>query len=328
MRELAASLGVSTATVSRALSDDVGRLSPAAKARREKIRAYAEQLGYRPAYAVKAFHRGATGLIGFLVPGEQPITQGVYGPALTGIISALRRRQMVVALQPIGEEPTDDSAFLDRKFDGMIVPNVLDRALERAIKRAQVPAVLLNVKPTTTLPAVYPDERAGAQMLTRYLLSNRHRSILYATTEHQRQFSWTDRQAGYEDAMKASGQRAEVLVHEPGHVGRVIERVRSAGHTAIIFHGESNAVLALGVLRRAGLRCPEDVSVATFNDTAIATLADPPLTCIHVPFVRLGGEAVELLMRELEKGDPRRDVRDRSIVVPTELVVRGSTRPL
>jgi DNA-binding LacI/PurR family transcriptional regulator len=74
-----------------------------------------------------------------------------------------------------------------------------------------------------------------------------------------------------------------------------------------------------------GLRVPEDVSVAGFDDTPKASLADPPLTTIHQNLALLGQSAVDLAMLAIDGDDPR-DIRP--VTCPVELVVRNSTGPV
>jgi LacI family transcriptional regulator len=84
--------------------------------------------------------------------------------------------------------------------------------------------------------------------------------------------------------------------------------------------------MALGcidALREAGLDCPRDVSVVGFNDMDWSERFSPPLTTVRVPHHRLGVEAAGLLLERL--ADPAAAVRH--IVLPVELVVRGSTAP-
>jgi DNA-binding LacI/PurR family transcriptional regulator len=84
------------------------------------------------------------------------------------------------------------------------------------------------------------------------------------------------------------------------------------------------AVGLLRAFRRAGVRVPEDISIAGFDDIAIARHLDPPLTTARVDARRLGAEAVRLL---LEKERPAMDAYGSRPIIETELVVRASSTP-
>jgi DNA-binding LacI/PurR family transcriptional regulator len=80
------------------------------------------------------------------------------------------------------------------------------------------------------------------------------------------------------------------------------------------------ALAALRVLRENGLRVPEDVALAGFDDIPAAAAADPPLTTVRQPIRRLGEVATQTLLEMIDDpdGPPRR------VILPTELVVRAS----
>jgi LacI family transcriptional regulator len=84
--------------------------------------------------------------------------------------------------------------------------------------------------------------------------------------------------------------------------------------------------MALGcidVMREAGLECPRDVSVVGFNDMHWSDRFVPPLTTVRLPHYKLGFEAAGMLLERLAAPD----APAREMILPTELVVRGSTAP-
>ena len=90
----------------------------------------------------------------------------------------------------------------------------------------------------------------------------------------------------------------------------------------------SNNMTVIGVmkaLRHLGLRCPEDVSLAAIDDFPWADAFEPRLTTVAQPVDRFGDEAVRLLLERLEGGA---EGPGRRIVLPGELQIRGSCRPL
>ena len=92
--------------------------------------------------------------------------------------------------------------------------------------------------------------------------------------------------------------------------------------TAIFAANDAMAIGALSALREDGLRVPEDVAVAGFDDIPIARYVSPPLSSVHVPIAQLGEQAMDLLLgaiRTPENGGARR------VVLPTTLVIRKSS---
>ena len=86
-------------------------------------------------------------------------------------------------------------------------------------------------------------------------------------------------------------------------------------------------IMALGVIqgvRSGGLRVPEDVSVIGYDDSPLIPMTDPPLTTVRQDFRRAGEEMVRLVLEQVDSGAAG---GERQILIPTELVVRGSTAP-
>jgi LacI family transcriptional regulator len=98
---------------------------------------------------------------------------------------------------------------------------------------------------------------------------------------------------------------------------------RQRDFTAIV---AGNDLLALGcydALEQAGLRCPEDISVVGYNDMPFVDRFSPPLTTVRVPHYELGATAAALMLEQLRGTDPP----PRQLLLPPELVIRGSTAP-
>jgi DNA-binding LacI/PurR family transcriptional regulator len=93
--------------------------------------------------------------------------------------------------------------------------------------------------------------------------------------------------------------------------------------TAICCASDETAVGAMQTLRNHGLKVPNDVSIVGFDDIPLSQYLDPPLTTVRQPTDRLGFEAVSILLEQLRnpKFEPR------MLVLPTEMMVRGSTAP-
>jgi DNA-binding LacI/PurR family transcriptional regulator len=92
--------------------------------------------------------------------------------------------------------------------------------------------------------------------------------------------------------------------------------------TAILVMSDRMAWLVLATLAEAGIRVPDDISVVGFDDIPFAQFADPPLTTVRQPHVAKGLAAGRLLLARLE-GQPVDD----AVLLPTEIISRGSTGP-
>ncbi|MDQ3554537.1 MAG: substrate-binding domain-containing protein, partial [Chloroflexota bacterium] len=179
--------------------------------------------------------------------------------------------------------------------------------------------------------SVVVDDERGSKLAIEHLLGLGHDRVgfvgLAARTD-----TALRREQGYRTAMDEAGVRVEPdwMVAGPatmagGHaaVDPIISQPASARPTALFVASLLGAVGVLGRLRAAGLRVPVDISVIAFNDHELAEHLDPPLTTVRMPNLRMGQEAVRLLVSALD-GAPAGDV---VIDEAPRIVVRGSTGP-
>jgi DNA-binding LacI/PurR family transcriptional regulator len=109
---------------------------------------------------------------------------------------------------------------------------------------------------------------------------------------------------------------------EAGHAAGA--RLVGRGITAIICASDPLALGAIRAVRRLGLSVPEDISVVGYDDSALMTCTDPPLTTIRQPIEAMGRAAVKLLSSQIDGTMASGE----SLLFEPELVVRGSTAPL
>jgi LacI family transcriptional regulator len=328
IKDVAAAAGVGIATVSRVLSGG-GAVSPATRAR---VRAAAAELDYRPSALGRNLKLQRTGGIGLVVP---DITDPFCADLAAGVLECARSLGEHVILDAAGDDPARESEIVDRfveqRLDGIIaVPGRGDPGIWQGAARVGLAVVFagLTVDGLEGIPSVLADDRAGVRSIVEYLAGLGHRRIGFlgghpsVTTAREREqaFRATLGELGVpvEDdlvvrarptADSAYAAAASLFQRRPD-----LTAVLAAGHLL----GEA-AVLAA---RELTLRVPADVSIAMVEDMPWAELCDPPLTAVARPARDIGYRAAELLLR-----DPARRERGRPVVLPTELVVRGSCGP-
>jgi DNA-binding LacI/PurR family transcriptional regulator len=130
-------------------------------------------------------------------------------------------------------------------------------------------------------------------------------------------FAVAEARIDQDPALELSGDFDQAAARE------AVERFMNAGGTfdAVFAASDAMALGALAAIRRAGLRVPEDVAVVGYDDSALALSADPPLSSVRQPIEEMGREMARALLGQLSS---KRQVA-RSVVLATELVVRGST---
>jgi LacI family transcriptional regulator len=192
-----------------------------------------------------------------------------------------------------------------------------------------VPLVQVNRRmDDDDVPSVVADDRAGVAMVIDHLVEGGHRSIAHVGGP----LEVSTGVARYEAFLEALEDRDLVVderlvptaqTYSEKEGARLTRGLLEQGleFTAILAGNDLMALGCIDALREAGLRCPQDVSVVGFNDMDWSDRFSPPLTTVRVPHQELGVRAADLLLERL--ADPAAEARH--VVLPVELVVRGST---
>jgi len=269
--------------------------------------------------------------VAVLVP---DLTNPFFPPIVRGAEKVLSGLGYMTLVVNTDDDAKRQAALLQslrgRKVDGFIVATAHrdDAQLDEA--RVQgVPIVLVNRRTDSPgFASIVGDDHSGIKQAVQHLLDLGHRNIGHVagpsgtTTGHARlrAFQQTLNDAGFPaDSVTLANSFTEVD-------GARAMRLLLAEHPQITAVVAANDLIALGcldALAEAGLRCPQDMSLVGFNDMPLADRVSPALTTIHVPHHAIGGEAARVLLELL--GDPQ--LPPKSVTLPVNLVVRGSTAP-
>jgi LacI family transcriptional regulator len=194
---------------------------------------------------------------------------------------------------------------------------------------APVVAVDHNVG-SSGLPTVDADNLNGAVIATEHLLELGHRRIGFLAGRPDLESAHL-RERGYRAALERAGIEVDpALIRVGGYqVDTAEEATRqmlelNRRPTAIFAANDVSAIAAMTVARLMGLVVPDDLSVIGFDNVPESALSEPPLTTIHQPIQQMGFDAAKILIRLIDGTEP---VPDHTLL-PTRLVVRGSTRVL
>jgi DNA-binding LacI/PurR family transcriptional regulator len=330
IKDIAAQLGVSVATVSRALNDKPG----VAPDLRQRVLALAAELDFTPNVAARSLNGAHTGAIAFVVQQQAfPAARDpFYYVIMHGIERALAQEGYHVILTTVGAEDERQAGDLrvvrENRVDGLILagPDV-DPALIVSVAQRPLPLVLVdNALERTPLDCVLSDNCEGARRAVEHLLGHGHRRLAFVGGPPA-WLSTRERQAGYEKALAATPVWS-VLMHQDATTlatGLAAGRVLYASHPIPTPVSAVNDAMARGVFRAArdaGLRVPEDVAVIGFDDIHGAESADPPLTTVHIAKERMGELAARHLLEQIRNSSAPQPPS--KIIVGTSLVIRAS----
>jgi LacI family transcriptional regulator len=331
LRDVARVAGVHPATVSRALNEETRSLVNADTARR--VLQAAEELRYRPNPIARGLKTNRSYTIGVLIP---DLTNPLFPPILRGIEDRLEKAGYTPLTANTDNDPErellDSQTMRARQVDGIIAATARrDHRLHDALLEAGIELVLVNRRqeelPVSSATA---DDRMGMRLSVEHLLSLGHTRIAHLAGPLDYS-TGLDRYESFIETMRSAGLdpdpelvvAAEAFTEPEG--ARLCDQLMAKGSdfTAI---AAGNDLLALGcydVLAERGVPCPEEISVAGFNDMPFAARFQPPLTTIHIPHYEIGAAAAELMLERLQDGDsPPREIR-----LEPSLVERGSTAP-
>lgn len=337
LRDVAERAGVSVGSASQAfgrpelVSDDV----------RERVLEAAEELGYPgPDPAARRLRTGRAGAIGLIFSERlaYQFTDPASPPFLRGVSLAIQEAPTGLLLIPDSRQ-RDEATRLVREavVDGFIVYSVPqnDPRVEAALAR-RLPVVTVDQPRGAETPFVGIDDRAAARSAAEHLRGLGHERVAvlsFVTTLEPGSTLQLDitveRLAGYEDGLGDAWDPALVRTCRPNAPeparAATLELLREPSPpTAILAMSD---ILAFGALEAAGehgVPVPSKLSVVGFDDTPGAAHATPPLTTVAQPHEEKGRLAAEQLIDAIERGGTGEPSRT---LLPTELVVRGSTAP-
>jgi DNA-binding LacI/PurR family transcriptional regulator len=323
MEDVARQAGVSRALVSLVMRD-----SPkVSEARRARVLAAAERLGYRPNAMARGLASRRTKTIAVLLndlhnPYFAEIMDGVFHKA-----DELRYRLLIGAGQRhLASERRAVEMFMEHRPDGLLLvsPRLSVRELQAAGRLTPTTVIGRGLR-LDDVDSVTNDDLAGGQLAVEHLVGLGHTRIVHI--DGGRGAGASARRSGYLRAMRARGLEARVL---PGDFTdsagvRAVERLLSDGEPATAIFA-ANDVVAAGAMDRledAGLRVPEDVSIVGYDNTFLAALHHMSLTTIDQPRPEIGRLALTSLVERIE--GTRTDVVH--LQLTPSLVVRSTTAP-
>jgi LacI family transcriptional regulator len=321
---------VHPATASRALNPTLpGRVTNRTA---RKVRDAASELGYTPDRAARSLRTRRSGVVGVVVP---DLTNPVLPPIVRRIEEVLWSAGLACLLADTDNSTEREAAVIAelraRRCEGLIIATATRSSQAVATLKGQdVPTVLVTRDvDERSLPLVAADDAAGVEAAVRHLAGLGHERIAHVTGPMALSTTVIRRRA-FLDATAALGLAdAGPVLHGKAFTTPTGERITAEllrerdAVTAIVAGNDMIAIGCYAAIADTGLACPGDVSVVGHNDMPFVASLQPPLTTVAIPQADLGARAARLLLARLG-GEASGAER---LLLPTRLVVRGSTAP-
>jgi LacI family transcriptional regulator len=333
LKQIASAVGVSQATVSRVLNFDA-TLSVAPQTRQSIIETaeamnYATPRARQRAKEVSRPSQTKIALVHFLRP-DQELADPYYVGLRLGIESRAAALQVETVKVYHSESPPDPK--LISQSSGVIVIGVHEEAEIAWTKTHAKHVVFADYAPADDeIDAVENDLAAAMNKLLKALTGAGYRRIgMVGWWDHDRQGrirAREKRMQAYTDWMQARGLydadicQAGWNTEQSGYLLTQAVLSRPDRPDALICGNDNMAVGAYRAIHELGLKIPEDVAVASFNDISVAQFLNPPLSTVHLPSEEIGETAVDFLMERIAG----RQVAKRATLT-AKMIWRGSTR--
>ena len=324
IEDVAQIAGVSTATVSRALSQP----DRVREHTRDLVRRAIEKLGYVPDAAGRALASGRTRTVGCLIP---TLDHAIFARSTQALQNTLAQAGYQLLVASHNYNPVQELALVEalvqRGVDALVLVGAKhDKQLWKSLAVWAKP-VLLTWACDPRMPSVGFDNHAIAALATRHLLNLGHRRIGMISGHTQHNDRAHARVEGLRDTLTSAGIKLSAnfiseqdLNIRGGRLGLIELLKNQPVPTAIVCGNDLLATGALLEAQRQGLKVPDEVSICGIDNHDLAVEMNPGLTTVNLPTQDLGRIAATQILAALA-GEPFAQ----QSLLPFDLIVRGTT---
>jgi LacI family transcriptional regulator len=320
VKDIAATVGVSVATVSNVLNGrpNVGRVN------RQRVLRVAKQLGYRPNRAAQAMRTGRTRAIGLILP---DLTNPFFPELAQAVENTARSLGLLVCLIDsqgrVDGEADGFALLMQHAVDGIIWCPVGPR-LPAHLKTLARPVVLID-RPRPGFAVVHSNYVMGGRLLAKYALRMGHTRVGLLSGPQNLE-SARQRRDGFVNAFPPGGIAWEVNVGFDGLLtpGARDALIRRRNATLIVAGNDLIAISAIRFLAEQGVSVPDEVSITGFDNISWTDVVRPRLTTIAQPVGAIGAKAVELMQERMSGAK----IATRRTIFDVTLVERDSVKHL
>lgn len=310
LRDIAEKVGVSTVTVSKALSGQKGM----SDALRERIHSLASEMGYVPSISRKADSSKKSYTVGVVIAeGYMSEFSSYYNKLHQQVSQLAMERGCFTMLEVISDKTQKDRLLprliLDKKVEGILVIGRLDEAYLNEIKvKSGIPMVYLDFcNHTGDEDAVISDSYNGSYCITNYLFDKGHKKIAFVGTILASGVI-TDRYFGYRKSLLEHGVefRADWVIDDRDIENGAIDaatffKLPADMPTAFVCNCDLTASVLIKKLRDKGYKVPDDISVVGFDNFVYPGMCDIKITTYGVDTYEMGRNAVLNLIRKISR---------------------------
>jgi DNA-binding LacI/PurR family transcriptional regulator len=332
IKDVARACGVSTQTISRVINNrsDVSRVT------REKVLAVIDQMGYQPSAIARGMRQGSR-VLGVIVTGLK--YKGI-STTLNGIVQAAEKYGLSIILKELATFNAKDMRPVMQSLIAHQVRGIVYAApevgtnwlnLQKNISKMTTPMVFLKGNPTSAPMTISIDNYHGAYLVTDHLIKQGYKNIAHISGP----MDWweaRERRRGWRQALIDAGLtvKPEACVEGDWFSEQGLHMFRKLRKQYPLMDAvfAANDQTALAILHEAwtiGLSIPKDLGVVGYDNISESQFFNPPLTTVCQNFHRLGELAVKKLLQMELFTIKDKDIKEDTIIIKPELVIRASS---
>jgi len=321
--DIAGSAGVSLATVSRVLNHP----EKVKKATREKVLKIIKDKGYKPNANARGLASRRSTTVAVVVP---TLTRSSIAESIQGIDDSAKKFGYTIRLFVNDDKENEKDLWgevIASSVDGILFMNdeMSEQVLE-LVENTPVPVVFVNaISKSRKFGSVSIDNQKSSYDITKQMIEKGNKKILFITTSHI--YSINDMKvAGYKKAMREAGLEPEVMMSTGNIDTNEIQYSeyldKNCPDVALVVR-DSMAISFMNVAVKKGIKVPEKLQVIGFQNTKVAKLSNPQLSCVDTPIYEIGNVAMSKLTEEMKSnGEKAPD----NTIVDYKIIWRDSTK--
>lgn len=324
MKDVAKLAGVGTMTVSRFLNGSATVSQETA----EKVDQAIRTLHYRPNHMARALRGQRSHSIGLILP---YLYDPFFASCAHAVTSVAKELGYTVLMTTSDEDPETEASeaarMLQRYVEGLIViPANQGKTRLTPSLLGEIPLVAFD-RPIGLegVDTILVENAAGAQRMVEHLLAHGHKRIVFMGLSRNL-YTINERFLGYQQAMKKAGLKAEYSFNcttpEATRAVLLEHRSQSTPPTAYFTSNTLASTFVLSEAQKLGLKIPDHIALAGFDDFFLAGTLTPPLSVVRQPDEEMGRTAARQLFRRITGGGTQQ--KGVSTVLPVQLVLRQS----
>lgn len=330
LKDVAKYTGLSTSTVSRALSNK-GYIKDHT---RQKVLEAVRLLNYSPNIMAQCLKMGRSNTIALMIPSIQNM---IYPDITRGVEDTARKNDFTVILCNTDENIEIEKSYINtlrpRLIDGFIIASMMPHSIHiRQLRKENFPLVLALRAYDDKIDAVVIDNKQAAYKAVKYLIERGYRKIAIALGNTELTL-YSERYRGYRDALEEGDIPFDekLVIRERYNINSFYHLTKTMLENGIrpdvIFATtDARAIVIMRAIYDSGHTIPGDISVLGFDNVAIAALVEPPLSTVSQPLYEIGVLAAEKLIYQIRFKEKYGFLEGPIIdVVETNLLIRQST---